>query len=1087
MLSMAPAPAVEKPRMSSFGRLFASPSRCLFLLLAIIPISITPLSARAEGTSRIDLTPAEQAWLAEHPDIALGAPTSYPPFVIKGNDGTYVGVLVDYLEAASRLLNHRIRLHVEDPWTKVQERAENREIDGLAIGGRDPNRAAVFNATDVLIPTYFSVFARSRGEFQVTEFSDLDGMRIGYKKGARPTRSLLEKLPAATLTPYGSHESLTQALLRREIDVIVAWISYDHWRKKQMLGAIDNILLIEEHPIEMVSHVRKDWPELVPILNKVIKAMQQDELPRITNKWFGQGPRQPAAPRADLTREEKVWLAEHPVVRTRFHQHPPYMYLEEGRATGLTADLLDRISGVVDIEFRIEKSPSRWSDDLQRLVRHEDVDVLPSIMATPEREKAILFTEPYISSPRFIFTRDDAPFIASIRDLPGKSIAVVADYAVHRELEEKHPDLELLLFDNVEDALSAMSTGKAFAFIGDMTSTPAMINRLGLHNLKAACPSGLSDHRLAMGVRSDWPELRGILDKAIRAIPVDEKAAIINRWSTVRVEYGISLDDVRKWSLIVLVSASGTLFLFVLWNRTLKRRVEERTSQLMETESRFRATFEQAAVGVAHVSLEGKFLRINSKFCEIVGYSESEMLGLAFQDITHPDDLNADLKQAQQVISGAIASYTMDKRYVRRDGTAVWINLTVSMVFDREGEPKYFVSVVKDIAGRKQAEEKLRQSLDFQQHLTSSAPDAVLSIKMPERTIEWANDSFGVLGYETGELVGKHTQHFYADPEEYRKVGDLLDEVIRNGKDIVRFEPLLRRKNGEVFHADVSTSVYRENGAVISLTALVRDISERKQAEYALSESERESSALREELIHATRRMAMGELTTAIAHELNQPLAAIMVNAQTARDSMKGGTLPPEEMEEILGDIIRDDRRAGDIIGKLRGLLKGGRKAFLPIRINEVVEEVLSLVRNDMLIRKIVLEKMPAADIPPVSGDRVQLQQVFLNLILNAADALAEVEDETREITVMTQYKDGKEVWISISDTGPGFDDAVKDRLFDPFYTTKSEGMGVGLAICTTIVKLHGGRIETESSSGGGATFHVVLPGAQEEESPCPD
>jgi signal transduction histidine kinase len=140
-----------------------------------------------------------------------------------------------------------------------------------------------------------------------------------------------------------------------------------------------------------------------------------------------------------------------------------------------------------------------------------------------------------------------------------------------------------------------------------------------------------------------------------------------------------------------------------------------------------------------------------------------------------------------------------------------------------------------------------------------------------------------------------------------------------------------------------------------------------------------------------------------------------------------------------------------------------------------------------MLIRKIVMEKMLAEDIPPINGDRIQLQQVFLNLILNAADALVEVEKEPRKITVMTQYKDNKEVWISISDTGPGLDDAVKDRLFDPFYTTKSEGMGVGLAICSTIVKLHGGGIQTESRRGGGATFHVVLLNAQEEESPCPD
>ena len=179
----------------------------------------------------VTLTPEEQAWLAEHPDIALGAPTSYPPFVIKKNDGTHVGVMVDYLEEVSQLLNHRIRLHIEDPWAKVQERAENREIDGLSLGGRAPHRAVHFSETDTVFNTYYSVFARSKDEYDIKQFSDLEGMRIGLREGGI-TRNWLEKLPSADLKPYGSNEALTQALLTREVDVVVSWISYDFFRKE---------------------------------------------------------------------------------------------------------------------------------------------------------------------------------------------------------------------------------------------------------------------------------------------------------------------------------------------------------------------------------------------------------------------------------------------------------------------------------------------------------------------------------------------------------------------------------------------------------------------------------------------------------------------------------------------------------------------------------------------------------------------------------------------------------------------------------------------------------------------------------------
>ena len=168
----------------------------LAVSIFISGLSADPVSAQSSAPeSMVTLTPEEQAWLAEHPEIVLGAPTAYPPMVIKRADGTHVGVLVDLFEQVSRRLNTKIRLHIEDSWADIQEKAQNREIDGLAFGARDPSRDALYNATDIVLPTYFSVFARSRIEYHLKRFSDLAGMRIGYKKAARPTRSLLEKLP----------------------------------------------------------------------------------------------------------------------------------------------------------------------------------------------------------------------------------------------------------------------------------------------------------------------------------------------------------------------------------------------------------------------------------------------------------------------------------------------------------------------------------------------------------------------------------------------------------------------------------------------------------------------------------------------------------------------------------------------------------------------------------------------------------------------------------------------------------------------------------------------------------------------------
>jgi ABC-type amino acid transport substrate-binding protein len=310
----------------------------------------------------VELSDEERAWLDEHPEIVLGAPTSYPPMVIKRADGTHVGVLVDLFEQVSRRLNIRIRLHIEDSWADVQEKAQNGEIDGLAFGGRDPSRDALYNATDIVMPTYFSVFARSQNEYRLKRFSELKGMRIGYKRAARPTRSLLEKLPSTILKPYDSHESMTQALLSKEIDVIVAWMSYDHWRKERLQGTIDNILLIEEYPIEMVIYIRKEWPELIPILNKAIASLQQDALPHIIDKWFGQWPQRFTAaaeeakiPRLNLTAQERAWLTQNRTVRVRIADWPPYLIVKgDEPPQGIVIEYLKLIGERTGVMFKHE-------------------------------------------------------------------------------------------------------------------------------------------------------------------------------------------------------------------------------------------------------------------------------------------------------------------------------------------------------------------------------------------------------------------------------------------------------------------------------------------------------------------------------------------------------------------------------------------------------------------------------------------------------------------------------------------------------------------------------------------------------------
>jgi signal transduction histidine kinase len=244
----------------------------------------------------------------------------------------------------------------------------------------------------------------------------------------------------------------------------------------------------------------------------------------------------------------------------------------------------------------------------------------------------------------------------------------------------------------------------------------------------------------------------------------------------------------------------------------------------------------------------------------------------------------------------------------------------------------------------------------------------------------------------------------------------------------------------------------------------------------AAAEAERESGRLRQELAHIGRVSALGELTASLAHELNQPLTAILNNAEVAQQYLKADAIQVEKLRDILDDIVADDRRAAGIIRRLRTMLKKGELEHVALSVNDVVREVTDLVRNDTMLRDIPVHLELAADLPPVRGDRAQLQQVVLNMVLNGLEATRASTERARGLVIRTSGGGGKDVMVSVEDSGTGIDMENLDRLFQPLYTTKVDGLGMGLAIARTIVSAHGGQLRASNKAGGGATFEFTLP-----------
>jgi two-component system sensor kinase FixL len=224
----------------------------------------------------------------------------------------------------------------------------------------------------------------------------------------------------------------------------------------------------------------------------------------------------------------------------------------------------------------------------------------------------------------------------------------------------------------------------------------------------------------------------------------------------------------------------------------------------------------------------------------------------------------------------------------------------------------------------------------------------------------------------------------------------------------------------------------------------------------------------------------MGELTASLAHEINQPLSAIMSNAQAARRYLNAPTPDVEEVQEILHDIIKEDARAGEVIQRLRGLLKKAKAEFESLDLNLIFKEVAGLLHSDAVIRDVRIDFELNPLLPSVCGDRIQLQQVALNLVLNAFEATNERPRSDRRVLIRTGLRDSQ-VLAAIKDNGPGVSSGDAEKVFQPFFTTKPEGLGMGLSISRSIITRHQGRIWAENNPGGGATFYFSLPVSQGE------
>jgi two-component system sensor kinase FixL len=459
----------------------------------------------------------------------------------------------------------------------------------------------------------------------------------------------------------------------------------------------------------------------------------------------------------------------------------------------------------------------------------------------------------------------------------------------------------------------------------------------------------------------------------------------------------------------------------------------------------------------------------NKGWLDFTGRTMEQELGNGWAQGVHSDDLKHCLEVYKNSFD-ARQPFTMEYRLRRNDGEYRWVFDTGTPRFDTDGAFVGYIGSCFDMTEQKRAEEKFRLVLD-------GAPNAMIMVDSAG-VINFANGPAAtVFGYSHSELIGctietliperfrdRHPGHrkvFFSQPS---------NRAMGAGRDLFG-----RRRDGSEFPVEVGLNPIRTAQGLFVLASVI-DITTRKQAEL-------EHQLQNMELARVGRVTLMGELAASLAHEVNNPIGAIVANADAGQRLIAAGKIETEELKDILADIVADGHRAREVIQSVRNMVRKSESSRSPIPITEVIRDLLRIVRADAVERKVTISAEIDSTTGRVMADSVQLLQVLLNLTINAFEAMSAIRPDARRLVIRGGRNGDGQVFVSVRDSGPGFPGGIAEQLFEPFFSTKAEGTGMGLAIARSIIEAHGGTLSAENCDDGGACFTVRLAEARDDKS----
>jgi PAS domain S-box-containing protein len=504
-----------------------------------------------------------------------------------------------------------------------------------------------------------------------------------------------------------------------------------------------------------------------------------------------------------------------------------------------------------------------------------------------------------------------------------------------------------------------------------------------------------------------------------------------------------------------------------------RRLVEERLGQeeeeLKRSEVRKAAIVDSALDCIVTIDHEGCITEFNPPAEHTFGYCRDEVLGKHLADVIIPPSLREKHRQgfARYLATGEarVLGKRIEMTAVRADGSEFPVELAITRI-PLEGPPS-FTGYLRDITERKRAEQELRRSEAFLAEAQHLSRIGSFSWRVPTDEITWSEQLYRIFQIDRDARVTFELIATRIHPEDLSVFHEHIERARRDRGD-VQLEFRLQMPDGTLKYVHVAAHIRGDHDQLEYIGA-VQDVTERRSSEEALTKA-------RSGLSHVARVTSLGVLTASIAHEVNQPLSGIMTNASTCLRMLAADPPNIEGARETARRTIRDANRASEVITRLRALFSKKSATAQSIDLNEAAREVIALSLSELQKNRVILRPELADDLPLVTGDRVQLQQVILNLLRNASDAMSTIDDRPRDLVIRTEPDDNERVRLSVTDVGVGLEPKAADRLFEAFYTTKDEGMGIGLSVSRSIIEHHHGRLWATPNNGPGVTFSFSIP-----------